>query len=89
MHGGEVETAFYDAFANYPGLRSVGICKEEPKDLRVLGKHVDMLCKVLRDVVSHPSLQESVRLVVTSYCDLVPLVRAFKLTDAEVDQAVL
>ena len=89
MHGGEVETAFYDAFANYPGLRSVGICKEAPKDLRVLGKHVDMLCKVLRNVVSHPSLQESVRLVVTSYCDLVPLVRAFKLTDAEVDQAVL
>ena len=40
--GGEAESSFYNAF-KLPGLRGVGVQKEEVTELKFLGKHVDFL----------------------------------------------
>ena len=59
----------------------------EVSDLKLLGPHVAKLCDVLPSIVSHPDLQNEVRTIVAAFCNVVPLLCAFRLTGHEVELA--
>ena len=59
---------------------------KEQLSLKV-GLHVAKLRDVLPSIVSHPDLPDKVRTIVAAFCNLVPLLRAFRLSGDEVELA--
>lgn len=86
--GGDLQEAFYTTLSA-PGLGSIGVGVEDTP-LRVLGRHVTLLIdpNVLPSLALHPSLPPEHKLIIDSFCGLVPLVRQFRLQDAEQTQAI-
>ena len=90
--GGNVADFFYEQFTK-PGLASVGISRTEVKDLRVIGRHVNLLRVVFTQVVEHPDVPVDAmsplwRKAIQAFCKLVPLLRYFELKDSEVREAI-
>ena len=63
-----------------PGLKAGAV-----SDLKLLGRHVAQLRDVLPSSVSHPDLPDEVRTTVAAFCNLVPLLCAFRLSGDEVE----
>ena len=84
--GGEAANSLYEAFTT-SHLSSVGLKAGEVSDLKLLGRHVAKLRDVLPSVVSHPELPDEVRTIVAAFCNLVPLLCAFRLSCDEVEVA--
>ena len=78
--------SLYEAFAT-SHLSSVGLKAGEVSDLKLLGRHVAKLRDVLPSIVSHPDLPDEVRTIVAAFCNLVPLLCAFRLSGDEVELA--
>lgn len=90
--GGTVQEFFYAQFKK-PGLASVGISADQVKDLRVIGRHVKLLCEVFTQVVSHPDMPNDarsslLRQAIQGFCKLDGLLCQFKLKDSEVKEAI-
>ena len=84
--GGAAETAFYSAI-DLPGLRGVGVPKEEVTELRLLGRHVDLLRHALSPVAcirkEYPDSPEELPHLIEYFCILVPLLKAWKVTEVQ------
>ena len=78
---------FFAAFER-KGLDRVGLPRDTVHNLQVLGRHVDKLRAALPPIASHLDFPVEGRTIVECYCALVPLLRQFKLSDDNVDEAI-
>ena len=69
------------------GLDRVGISRDTVHGLRVLRRHADKLRDALPPTASHVDFPIEGRTIVECYCALVPLLRQFKLSHDNVDEA--